>query len=287
MRLSPLEYAMGVAVPLTWGMGFVFAKGAIEHFPPIFLMSLRFIVTALALVWFVPVPRTQFKQIFVLTFISATIQYSLTFTGLKALDASVAILIVQLEVPFLVLLGAIFLKETVGWRKWIGMALAFVGVAFIAGTPKINIDWVAFLMVIGGAFTWAVGQALARKLHGVEGMSLTAWVAVFAAPQLLIMSLIFEDNQLQAVASANWTVWATVIYLGLVMTAFGYGIWYTLVRRHPLNLVGPFLLLLPVLSIIGAAIFLGEKLTFEIALGAAIVIAGIAIIIWEPRKSRH
>ncbi|MGI9373389.1 MAG: EamA family transporter, partial [Hyphomicrobiales bacterium] len=91
----------------------------------------------------------------------------------------------------------------------------------------------------------------------------------------------------QAVASANWTVWATVIYLGLVMTAFGYGIWYTLVRRHPLNVVGPFLLLLPVFSIIGAAIFLGEKLTFEIALGAAIVIAGIAIIIWEPRKSRR
>ncbi len=153
--------------------------------------------------------------------------------------------------------------------------------------PKISIDWLAFVMVVGGAFTWAVGQALARGLKGVEGMSLTAWVAVFAAPQLLIMSLIFESNQLAAVESADWKVWGTVIYMGLVMTAFGYGLWYTLVRRHPLSLVGPFLLLLPVFSIIAAIIFLGEQLTIELALGAIIVIAGIAIITWEPRKARR
>jgi len=52
MQLRAIDFVMGVSVALVWGMGFVFAKAAIAHFPPILLMSLRFAVTAVALVWF-------------------------------------------------------------------------------------------------------------------------------------------------------------------------------------------------------------------------------------------
>ena len=41
---------MALTVPLVWGMGLVFAKGAIDHFPPILLMALRFTLTASVLV---------------------------------------------------------------------------------------------------------------------------------------------------------------------------------------------------------------------------------------------
>ena len=47
---------MGLAVPLIWGLGVVFAKAAIGHFPPVLLMALRFTLTALVLVWFVKPP---------------------------------------------------------------------------------------------------------------------------------------------------------------------------------------------------------------------------------------
>ena len=113
-KFSLLDILMGVTVALTWGMGFVFAKAAIEHFPPILLMTCRFAVTALALVWFVKPPLKQMKPLIWIAFISAAIQYSLTFTGLKGLDASIAALVVQLEVPFLVLIGAVWLSEKPG-----------------------------------------------------------------------------------------------------------------------------------------------------------------------------
>ena len=283
MRLSPMDYAMGLLVPLIWGMGFVFAKAALEHFPPIFLMSLRFMVTALALVWFVPFPKKHLKMIFGITFISAAVQYSLTFTGLKGLDASIAALVVQLEVPFLVLLGVIFLGETAGKIKWFGILLAFLGVGLIAGTPKLEGAWISLVMVVGGAFTWAVGQALFRKLEEVKGLTMAAWMAVCAVPQLLVMSFIFEDNHMAALQGAGWTVWGAVIYLGILMTAVGYGAWYSLVRRHPISKVGPFLLLLPVFSIIGAAVFLGESLTFYTVIGGIIVISGVGLIMVEER----
>ena len=113
-RLTWLDYAMGVSVALIWGMGLVFSKAAIAHFLPVLLMAFRFSLTAMVLVWFVPMPRGQLRALFSIALISAALQYSLTFTGLKGLDAGVAALIVQLEVPFLVLVGAVALKERPG-----------------------------------------------------------------------------------------------------------------------------------------------------------------------------
>ena len=107
MQLRLIDIVIGLIVPLIWGMGFVFAKTALEHFPPILLMAMRFSVTALVLVWFVKPPWALTGRIFVIALISAAIQYSLTFTGLQQIDASTAILVIQLEVPFIVFKGAL------------------------------------------------------------------------------------------------------------------------------------------------------------------------------------
>ncbi|WP_137702836.1 DMT family transporter [Marimonas lutisalis] len=279
--LRPIDFAMGLSVALVWGMGIVFAKAAIAHFPPILLMSLRFTVTALALVWFVRPPVGHLWRLFVIAIVAAAIQYSLTFTGLKGLDASVTALVVQVEVPFLVLIGALFLGETPGMRKWIGIAMAFVGVAFIAGASQVSVAWGSVLLVLAGCFAWAVGQAMVRALKDIDGLTVTAWIAVFAAPQLLVMSLIFESGHVAAIGSAGWVVWAAVAYLGLIMTALGYGMWYSLIRRNPVSLVAPFLLMLPVFSVLGGILFLGESLGPRTLLGGVIVIAGVAFIVVE------
>ena len=137
--------------------------------------------------------------------------------------------------------------------------------------------------MIGGGFTWAVGQAMVRALDDIDGLTLTAWVAVFATPQLFVMSALFETGHVEAIRSAGSVVWLAVLYLGLIMTALGYGIWYSLVRKHPISLIAPFLLLLPVFSIAGGVMFLGETLTIRVLIGGAVVIAGVAFILVERR----
>jgi len=278
-RLGFVDICLGVAVALTWGLGLVFAKAAIAHFPPILLMAMRFSVTALAMVWFVRMPRGQMKNLFIIALISAAIQYSMTYTSLKWLDASVAGLVVQLEVPFLTLLGAVVLKEPTGPRRWAGIALAFVGVYLIAGEPRVAAQWGAVLLLMGGAATWAVGQVMIRQLRDISGLTVTAWIAVMAAPQLLVMSLIFETGHIEALRTAGPVVWGTVLYLGLVMTALGYGIWYTLVRRNPVGRVAPFLLLLPIFTVLGSLVFLDESLSTQTIAGGAIVLSGVALIL--------
>jgi O-acetylserine/cysteine efflux transporter len=281
LALHPRDIALGIAVALVWGMGVVFAKAAIAHFPPVLLMALRFAVTAAALVWFVKPPWAQAARIFWIALVSAALQYSLTFNGLRGVDASTAVLVLQLEVPFLVLLGAVLLKEKPGLRKWLGIAFSFLGVGFIAGEPRLGGAEASLALLIGGAFAWAVGQTMVRRLVTLDGVTLIAWVAVFATPQLFAISFVLEGSPVPYIASADWIVWGTVVYLGLIMTALGYGLWYSLVRRHPVGQVAPFLLLLPVFSVIGGIVLLGESLTLHVALGGAVVIAGVAFILLE------
>ena len=279
--MSPRHVLMALAVPVVWGMGIVFAKAALDHFPPILLIAFRFAVTAGALVWFVRPPWPLMGRILLISLVSVTVQYSLTFTGLKHLDASVTVLVVQLEVPILVLLGALFLSERPSLRTYAGIVMTFLGVALIAGDPKLQGDYFAFFLLLAGVTTWAIGQIMVRKLGGVGGFTLIAWVAVLGTPQLFFASWLLEDNQLQLIRDADWVVWGTVIYLGLAMTALGYGLWYHLLGRYPVHRVAPFLLLLPVTSVLGSVLLLGESLSLPVTIGGAVVIAGVAFIVLE------
>ena len=284
MNARLIDMALGLGVAFVWGLGLVFAKAAISHFPPILLMAFRFSVTAMALVWFIKPSGGQLRMLFLISFISATLQYSLTFTGLAGLDASATALIVQLEIPFLILIGAVFLKESPGWRRWIGITIAFFGVYQITGEPRIGNALWSVALVIGGGLTWATGQAMVRQLKNISGLTVAAWISILAFPQLFIMSAIFETGQFQAIQSAGWVVWSTVAYLGLIMTALGYYMWYTLIRRTPVSEAAPYLLALPLFSMAGGWFFLGEIATTQTLLGGGIIISGVALIVFEPIK---
>ena len=281
--MKPLDILIAVTVPVVWGMGLVIAKPAVDQFPPILLMTLRFAVSAMALVWFVPIPRPALAKLALAALIGSTLQYGLTFNGLRLLDASTTGLIVQAEAPFLALVAAIFLGERLGLRRIAGMAIAFAGIYLISGEPRIHGQELGVALVLGGALTWAVGQTLIRTLGEIGGMTAIAWVSMLAAPQLLVASLIVEDDQIAALAGAGWPIWGTVLYLGLVMTALGYSCWYHVLGRYEVNMVAPFLLLTPVTSVLGGALFLGEPLTGTILAGGAIVIGGVALLVVERR----
>lgn len=282
--MTPLEIAMALTVPLVWGMGLVLAKSAIEQFPPILLMGFRFTLTALLLVWFVPIPRKNLVWLFFTAIVASAIQYSLTFTGLKGMDAGVAALIVQLEVPFLVILGAVLLGERPEARQWVGIVVAFAGVALIANPSTFNGSLVAVALVVGGALSWALGQIMIRRMKDISGLTVTAWTAVFAAPQLFVMSALFERGQVEAVQNAEPIVWLAVAYLGIVMTALGYFLWNTLIRRHDVGRVAPFLLLLPLYASLGGVLFLDERPTLSSLVGGVIILAGVGIITIQKRE---
>ncbi len=284
--MRAIDTASAIAVAVIWGMGFIVAKAAMSHFSPILLMALRFSLTALCLIWFFRPPPGVYSQLFWISLISAALQYSLTFHGLRGIDASTAALLVQLEVPFGLLLAWLVFGDRISSRQALGVIVAFIGAVLIIGEPRLQGDLVYAFLVIGGAFTWAVGQIMIKKLGNVGGFRLLSGVALFAAPQLFVASWLLESDQLSQVRTATPAAWAAVIYLGLVMTALGYALWYRLLGLYSVNQVMPFLLLLPVTSVVGGIAFLGESLTVKIAAGGGLAIVGVAMITLQLRRNR-
>ena len=264
------------------------AKSALVHFPPLLLLALRFVLTALVLVWFFRPPWAYLKRIFWAALVGSTLMYSLMFIGLKQIDASLMIIVVQLQVPFASILAWFAFKDRLGWSRFAGVVLAFVGVGLIAGSPEERSELLGVMLVIMGAFVWAIGQMLFKRLASIGGLPLITWVAVMSGPQLLLCSWLFEDDQLLALSTATPNHWLAVAYLVLAMTVLGYGSWYFLLGRYDVNQVVPFLFLEPVATVLGGVLILSETLTTTRLLGGALVMGGVALItlLTETRKER-
>ena len=154
--MNSKQILLALIVPITWGLGFTLAKVGMEQFPPLLIMSIRFGIAGLVLVWFTKPPWGHMREIFLVALIGSTIQYGLTYNGLKGIDASTAAILVQLEGPILALMGAILLKEKLGLMRILGMVLAFVGVFIIAGEPRLEGHMNSVILLVAGSAVWAI-----------------------------------------------------------------------------------------------------------------------------------
>ena len=274
--MNSKQILLALIVPITWGLGFTLAKIGMEQFSALLIMSIRFGIAGLVLVWFTKPPWGHMREIFVVALIGSTIQYGLTYNGLKGIDASTAAILVQLEGPILALMGTILLKEKLGLTRALGMGFAFLGVFIIAGEPRLDGHIDSVILLVAGSTVWAVAQIMISRLKGLSGITILAWVAIMATPQMLIASLIIEDGQWQAITSASLVDWSIIFYLAFIMTVVGYSVWYHLLSSVDVSKVSPFLMLLPITSIIAGMVLLDEKLTLSMIIGGLMIMTGVA-----------
>ena len=276
-------------VPIFLGFGFVIAKPAMEHFPPILLMGLRFTFAASILIWWFPIPRGYLKQIFIASLIANTLQYSFTYTGLNLIDASAAVLLVQTEVPFGVLFAYFMLKEKPTIRSLIGITIAFVGVYILTGSPNLEGKFLGIFLTILGSAIWALGQVLVKPLSKeIAPLTLVAWLAIFSGPILIFLSSILDGNTISYIKSANFNSWAIAFYLGFFMQPVTYGCFYYVLKNNPLYKVLPIVTMgIPLTGLLAAILLLGEKPTTELYLGGFIILIGVILIVYTKQKKSN
>ena len=285
--MSINQILLALIVPITWGFGYALTKIGMDQFTPLLLMSLRFGIAGLILVWFTKPPWGFMRELFIIAFIGSTIQYGFTYYGLKGIDVSTASILVQLEGPILALLSTLILKERLGWPRALGMGLAVTGVIVIAGEPRLNDSLDSVALVITGAVFWAIAQIMISRLKSLSGITILAWIAIIATPQMLLISLVIEEGQWESIKTANLVDWSIVFYLSFIMTVIGYSVWYHLLRICDVSKISPFLMLLPVTSIIAGMVLLNEQFTLVMGIGGVLVMTGVAstLIKWrEPTK---
>ncbi len=286
--MSFRDILIAISVPILLGFGFVIAKPAMLDFPPYLLMGMRFTIPALMLVWWFPIPKGLFLDLFKVSFIGSTLQYGLTYNGLKILDASSAVLLVQLEVPFGILIAFFLLKEIPSIKNIVGLLIAFFGVFILTGAPNLEGKYFGVLLVLSGAFTWSLGAVMAKPLSKKIGaFALMTWLCVFTGPILILISSIFDGNPIQYILSANFYSWLTVIYLRFFMQPIAYGAWYYVLRKYPINKVMPVLLLLPITGLITSIFLLGEDPPKQVFLGGTIIVFGVGMILFSKKQKNY
>ncbi len=271
--------ALAVLVMLLWGLNFVAAKFGLQELSPLLMLSLRFLIVGLVLIPFCPYPRGRMKQIGVLSVVLGTIHFSLMFNGIRGVDAGVAAVAIQLQVPFAAILAAIVFKDRLGWRRMVGMAFAFVGVAMLAGEPRMASSLFSLALVVSASFVWAISNIQVKMIGEINPLSLLAWSSLLSAPQLFGLSLLMEHGQMAAIADAGWRGWGAIAYMVICVSGVGYGIWYYLVPRYSVNQTMPFTLMVPVFGIVSGALVLGERMTWLMLIGSVLTLAGVAVII--------
>ena len=274
-------------VPILLGFGFVIAKPAMEYFPPMLLTGLRFIFAASILIWWFPIPRGFLKKIFLVSLIANTLQYSITYSGLNMIDASAAVLLVQMEVPFGVMFAYFILKEKPTIRSLIGISVALIGVYILTGTPNLDGKFIGATLVFTGAGIWALGQVLVKPLSKeINPVTLVAWLALFSGPILITLSAIFDGNTINYFKTANLNSWIIVIFLGFIMQPISYGCFYYVLKNNPLYKVLPIVTMgIPLTGLLAAILLLREEPTKELFIGGAIIIIGVIMIVFGHKKN--
>jgi O-acetylserine/cysteine efflux transporter len=281
------DIIIALLVPVILGFGFVIAKPAMQYFPTYLLVGMRFTIPALILVWWFPLPKGLYFDLFKVSLIGSTLQYGLTYSGLNIIDASSAVLLVQLEVPFGIIIAFFLLKEIPTIKNTVGLIIAFIGVFILTGAPNLEGKYIGVLLTISGAFTWALGAVMAKPLSKKIGaFALMTWLCVFSGPMLLLMSLVFDGNPMQYILYANLNSWLTVIFLGFVMQPIGYAAWYYVLKKYPVNKVMPVLLILPVTGLVTSIFLLGEDPPKQVFMGGLVIISGVALILFTKSNKK-
>ncbi len=276
-------------VPIFLGFGFVIAKPAFESFPPILLMGIRFIFAASLLIWWFPIPRGFLKKIFFASLIANTLQYSITYTGLDYIDASAAVLLVQTEVPFGVIFAYFMLREKPTIRALIGIAIAFVGVYILTGSPNLDGKFFGIALTIIGSAIWALGQVIVKPLSKqINPLALVAWLALFSGPILIALSAFIDGNTIKYLSEAKVDHWIIAFYIGFIMQPVTYGCFYYVLKNNPLYKVLPIVTMgIPPTGLLAAIFLLDEKPTQELFIGGAIIIVGVILIVFTKNKTEE
>ncbi len=218
------------------------------------------------------------KQVLIIALCAGPVGFGFFFAGVALSNPSVVAVVSQLGVPFATILSVIFLKEEVRWKRWLGIALSFIGVMVISFDPTVFNFLTGVIFVILSALVTAVGTIFQRQIRNVGVFEMQAWIAFVAAPIMLAGSFAFEGNHWELVKTASVLQWGGALYTAFASSLIGHAGIYYLLQRYEVTQTAPLTLLSPIFTVIFSVMLLGDVLTTRMIVGALIALTGILIV---------
>ena len=189
--------------------------------------------------------------------------------------------------PFFVALGSITLlpNERLRPRQWLGMALAFVGVAagFHHSIEGSTLAGDALAVVAGAG--WAATTLLikATRLRAVDPLKTLLYQTVVSAAVCAALAVALGETW--PARPSGWPL-ASMVYQGVWVTAVTYPVWFWLLTIYSAAELSAFTFLAPVLGVFAGWLLLGEVLTPNFLVAMALVALGILLVNWPASGFR-
>jgi len=272
------DIALTLLCILIWGGNFIAIKYGVMELPPMIMITLRFLTTALLFLPFIKWPgKSQFWKIAEVGLWMGAVHQSLLFIAIGQLDASTVVVLLQSQIMFAALLGWLILKETIHWRTGTGLLIGFSGLLLVLGGPDSQNLW-GCLITLLSALAIAVSYIRMRQLKGVHPMTFIAVINGASLPFVFIGSLIMSPEGWATVPDANWHILAGVLAYQALLVSLSHFLWQTLLARNSVTKVTCFILLLPIVTIALSVTMLGEQMNSSLLWGGVLTIIGVGII---------
>jgi len=283
--LAGRDLALLIFMNLIWGLNLIASKVGVGEFPPIFFTAMRFGSLALFLVPMLRIHRGQMVNLFAAVMLTGPAAFALLFAGISLTeDAATVAVASQMGVPFSTLMSVWFLGETIRWRRTLGIALAFGGIVIISFDPRVLAYWEGLALVVGSSFVSALGLIFLKRLKGIRALELQSWVALVGGSILLMLSLILEGGQVDAVRNATWEGWTALFFTTAMSSLIAHTAWYYLVGRYPVTSLSPVTLLSPLFGIFFGVTLLNDQLTARMLAGGAVTLIGVLIVVLREKR---
>ena len=278
--MPPRDLLFALLICLAWAGNFLTSALALREMPPLLFSGLRLALLSVLLMAFLRRPGPgQWPRLLGIALSAGVLHFSLSFWSLKlAGNLAAPAIVLQSYVPMSVLLAWAVLGERFGWRTGAAVALSFGGVLVLGFDPLVLRSPASVLMMLASAFFLAVGTVMMRGLSGMDRYGLQGWIAVVGVLPLLLASAVLEPGALGRLPAYSLVAWTGVAYAAVVASLLGHGLYYTLVQRHPVARVMPWLLLTPLFATGLGIAFHGDDPGPRLWLGGAMVLGGILII---------
>ena len=278
---------------LSWGFNHIAAKVALADIPPLTQAALRslggaLILGALAL-W-------REKDLFradgtlfggVLAGLLFAAEFFALYLGLQWTQASHAVLFLY-SAPFFVALGLLIVapNERLGRLQWIGMALAFVGVAMalgVSGATSRDILIGDLLCLAAGAL-WA-GTTIVVKatpLRSAPPIKTLLYQVAISAAALGLGAIVWGEKWPTHISTLS--AWS-LAYQTFWVVSVTFLLWFWMVRTYRAGELSALTFLTPIFGVLAGWLLLGEKLSSGFVFAVMCVAAGIAMVNWPGKKA--
>jgi drug/metabolite transporter (DMT)-like permease len=272
-----------------WGFSFIATKVALREVDPFTLLTLRFGIGGLLLLGFQLQEDKRFLRtfsakdwflIFLLAIAGMSGHTLLQAFGLLYTTAINTGWIVAVIPIFITISACLFLKEAITVRTVIGIIIGFFGVFLVISKGVFSFSLFRFgstlgdFLVLTSALTWTAftvgGRGFLSRFRAPAAIT-----PIMIVGCLTTFPFTFLKWQWNILLHLSLSAWMGILFLGVFCSGLGYLFWYSALEKDDLNLVGMYLYLEPLVTLIGAYLLLNEEVQWVSLMGGGMILFGV------------